>query len=280
LPFHSQILDLPVRLLAAKNRAKALLDSHLSAFFESAQRDWLQRAHAERAAIADSRATTNSPKAVSRLHHLMCLPPPAVSEAERKALVSAAVDEGGLGHVEGIGAQRLITLVRGEGEGNRSTSFDSIIGNACCDAVSAALSSIDSRTLLPQPSAAVNSLFMKWGSLYVFHKGFAYRALSDGWSPYEEGKCTQQGESLPLPHAHEIAPDDPDSKMVRTCAPSAHDMLLRLFWAGYCPTPVVHSRHGCQKRHRLLYQLFRSTRREIWPKIRQEGPGSIVFNRS
>lgn len=186
----------------------------------------------------------------------MCLPPPAVSEAERKALVSAAIDEGGLGHVDGIGAQRLIMLVRGEGEGNRSTSFDSIIGNSCCDAVSAALSSIDLRTLLPPPSAAVDALFMKFGSLYVFHKGFAYRALSDGWSPYEEGKRTQEGESLPLPPAHEVAPDDQDSKMVMTCTPSAHEILLKLFWPDYCPTPVVHPRHGCQKRHWLFHQLY------------------------
>lgn len=172
----------------------------------------MQRAHAERAVIEDSRATLKPP----HCSVLLSSRPrsPTGCAAQRLSLVTAAVDEGGVGHVAGSGALRLIQMVRGEDEFDSGTSLETIAAATCIEAVSAALSRLDAHALLPQPSPAVHELLQKFGSLYVFYKGFAYRALSDGWSPHEEGKCTLEGQSLPLPPAHEIAPDDQHSMEV------------------------------------------------------------------
>jgi hypothetical protein len=192
--------------------------------------------------------------------------PFAGAEAERSALVSAAVDGGGVGQVGGSGALRLIQLVRGEGDEDQSRSFESIVGNACSGAVSAAVSSINIQALLPHPSAAVYEFFQNFGPLYVFHKGFAYRALSEGWSPYEEGKCTQEGQSLPLPPDHEIAPDEQESKEVRVGMSCTTIQHLSLSGLGHCSVSLEHTRYGCQERRWLLHGKFRH-RTHVWSKV-------------
>ena len=55
-PPPSRILHIPGRILAKQGRALTRIKSRVEEFFELAQRQWLQRAHAERAAIAGSRA--------------------------------------------------------------------------------------------------------------------------------------------------------------------------------------------------------------------------------
>ena len=119
--------------------------------------------------------------------------------------------------IAGKGALQLIRLVNGDDASDLSRDFESSVhGGAanCLKAVADTLSQIEVQNFLPPPSPAAAALIQRFGSWYVLHKGFAYRALADGWLPYEEGSKTQEKTFLPVPLGHEISPDDDDSREV------------------------------------------------------------------
>ncbi len=117
----------------------------------------------------------------------------------------------------GESAVQLIRLVNGDGASGPSRDFESsvhVCAANCLEAVANTLSHIEVQNVLPPPSPAAAALIRRFGSWYVLHKGFAYRALADGWLPYEEGSRTQEKLYLPVPLGHEICPDDNDSREV------------------------------------------------------------------
>jgi hypothetical protein len=131
--------------------------------------------------------------------------------------------------VQGGGAVQLLRLVDGaDGTGGLHTAYEAALlnyGRECLDAVSSALADMDTGCFLPPPSAAAAALNLKFGPMYIFQRGYAYRALVDGWPPHKEGACTQEKNFLPLPPGHEIAPDDDDSREV-LCTPAISAILF------------------------------------------------------
>ncbi len=132
-----------------------------------------------------------------------------------------------MGQIGGPGAVRLMRLVDGDGAGPSDAFSASVeISRNCLEAVSAALSNVAFQNFLPTSSGAAAALIQQYGPFYVFHEGFAYRALADGWLPHEDGKNTQYNVFLPLPPGHEICPDDEESRQVCIEAEAVHVRAL------------------------------------------------------